>query len=185
MILLQIGKLPVKQSFCSVNNSIQMVRKKSTLWTISTTFGELDIKAQFNRFSCVFDNSPLLRYPGWTTTQKLFLCWFHILRKMLETCASMTFPYYLDDNYQREMEWSRAISQKYPRKPIHRNCGCCTTHGYLMCSKFWTPYSLNISMQNWPPISYTWRVFLHHHLIRRKNGSNTRMTFSTHKQKSP
>jgi len=63
--------------------------------------------------------------------------------------------------------------------------------GYLMCSKFWAPYYLNISMwfevqnvfgQIWPSISCMWRVFLHYDLIRR---SKTRMTFSTHKQKFP
>ena len=45
----------------------------------------------------------------------------------------------------------------------------------------------NVFDQTWPPKPYVWRVFLHHDLIliRRKNGSKTRMTFSTRKQNSP
>jgi len=88
---------------------------------------------------------------------------------------------------------ARIILQKCPWKSIYKRYWYYTTHGYLMCNKFSTRYYLNISMwfwvQNlfgkiWPPKPYTWRVFLHHGLIWRKNGSDTRMTFSTHKQKS-
>ena len=37
----------------------------------------------------------------------VFLCWFHILKKMLETCVSVTFP-----DFQRQMErWQRYFTK--------------------------------------------------------------------------
>jgi len=64
------------------------------------------------------------------------------------------------------------------------NTGTMPTIGYLMCSKFWTPYYLNISMQSANPV---WPDMITETLYVKslKNGSNMRMTFSTHKQKSP
>jgi len=47
------------------------------------------------KYSCSKPCSGILdSAPPWV----FFLCWFYVLRKMLETCASMTFP-----DFQRQM----------------------------------------------------------------------------------
>ena len=79
----------------------------------------------------------LLRKPGWSTTQGLLLCWFYILRKILETCVSMIF--------RDKWNGARVILQKCPWKPIHRKLGYYTAHS-IMFSKFCATYYLNISM---------------------------------------
>ena len=52
--------------------------------------------------------STLLRKPRWRTTLAL-LCWFYILRKTLETCASMTFP-----DFRRLIEWCQLFYRTVP-----------------------------------------------------------------------
>jgi len=62
---------------------------------------------------------------------------------MLETCASTTFH-----DFPRQMEWGQRYFTKMSLKAhILRKYGNYTTHGYLTCSKIWTPYYLNISIQ--------------------------------------
>jgi len=60
---------------------------------------------------------------------------------MLETCASMTFLIFRD-----KWNGARVILQKCPWKSIYKKYGCYTTHGFLVCNKFWAYYYLNISM---------------------------------------
>jgi len=132
-------------------------------------------------------NLTLLRKPGCSNTQGLLFCWFYILKQ----CQKPVFSWLPD--YQGQVEWCQSYFTKMSLKAyIYRKPGYYTAQAYLMCKKFWVPYYLNIStwfqVQNmfgriWPRRPYKWRAFLHHDLIWRKNGSKTRMMFSTHKQK--
>ena len=67
-------------------------------------------------------------------TQGILFCWFYILRKILETCVSMTFP-----DFQRRVEWCQSYFRKMFPKAF-RKLGYYATQGYLMCNNFCAPY---------------------------------------------
>jgi len=52
----------------------------------------------------------------------------------------MTFP-----DFQRQMKRCQSYFTKMSLIAYTRKYEYCTTHGYLMCSRFWVTYNLNNS----------------------------------------
>ena len=67
-----------------------------------------------------------------------FFCWFHILRKILETCVVFPWLFLI---FREKWNGARVISQTSPWKPMYRKLGYYTTLGYLICNKFCAPYA--------------------------------------------
>jgi len=134
--------------------SARHVLRNPSFSVISTTYWLLS-KSQTTGGEKIFGLVSLVKMgDGWTYSpvspaqvnwvvqyQGFVFCWFHILRKMLETCVAMNFP-----DLKRQMEWCQSYFTKISLKSCKQKIGALYYLGYLMCSKFCASYYLKISM---------------------------------------
>ena len=79
--------------------------------------------------------------PSWG----FFFCWFYKLRKILETCTTMTFR-----GFQRQVKWCQSFFfyKNVPESWCKRKLEYYTTHGYMMCTLM--PWHFNVIFRGKP-----------------------------------
>jgi len=97
----------------------------------------------------ITNTSPCSGNLGGPQPTPFLFCKFYILRQMLETCASMTFP-----GFQRLMEWCQSYFTKMSLKACRRGTGVLQYPWFRICRKFETPF-----YPTFPDVHNIWSTF--------------------------